>query len=334
MKLVYEDELLNLENAYNEVYSAVKQTEDNKITEAYTFLNLVPGSNSNEIEESYNKLKEKAETALNSENQNIIKAAKQNLAKLETHFQFLYKFVHQKELEADKRIIAITPKNMVFVKGGKFLMGDGTKNKDSIVCEVVVSSFFIDKYPLLVKEFRDFSEQNEIPMPKPPPWGWHDDHPMVNITWLEAFVYSRWIGKRLPTEAEWEFAARGGIKTKKFTYSGSNKIEDVAWYLANSDNITNPVALKKPNELGIFDMSGNVWEWCNDWYAEYVESDNEIINPLGPAEGTAKVLRGGSHKVDKDYCSVARRLFHFPNHFNESWGVRFVQDYSDSLSLK
>ena len=326
MKPVYENELLELENDYNKIYPVVKEKEDKAVNEAYAFLNLNPGAKSNEIKESYEKLKENLDNALNSNNFNIVKAAKESLTKLEAHFNYLYKTVHNNELKEEKRILDLTPPNMVFVQGGKFLMGEKIKAKEDITREVELNSFFIDKYPLMVKDFREFCEQNDWPMPESPPWGWHDDHPMVNISWQEAFIYSLWKGKRLPTEAEWEFAARGGIKTKKFLYSGSNKVDDVAWYLGNSNNITNPVALKKPNELGVFDMSGNVWEWCNDWYAEDSKTENGTINPLGPAEGSSKVLRGGSYKVDKDYCTLVKRMFHFPDHCHESWGVRFVKD--------
>jgi formylglycine-generating enzyme len=321
MKNVYESELLKIEDAFNEVYSIVKEKEDIATQEAYDFLNIKPGVTSYGIEDSYKKLKENMNAALNSSNYNIVKAAKESSIKLETHYHYLYKLVHDKELEEEQRLLCITPKNMVFVNGGKFMMGDNH--------EVEVASFFIDKFPLLVKDFKEFCEESELPMPEPPPWGWHDDHPMVNITWIEAFIYSIWVGKRLPTEAEWEFAARGGVKSNKSIYSGSNKIDDVAWYKDNSNNITNPVALKKPNELGIFDMSGNVWEWCIDWYAEYGKSETVIINPTGPEEGTARVLRGGSSKVSKDYCTVTRRLFNLPNSFNEFWGVRFVKDYTE-----
>jgi formylglycine-generating enzyme required for sulfatase activity len=223
---------------------------------------------------------------------------------------------------------------MVFVQGGKFRMGVKTDGGEDGMLEVEVSSFFIDKFPLMVKDYRDFAEKTQFPMPAPPSWGWHDDHPMVNISWMEAYFYALWVGKRLPTEAEWEFAARGGIKSKKFAFSGSNNIEDVAWYKANSNNITNPVALKKPNELGIYDMCGNVWEWCEDWYAEFEKSETVVTDPTGPKEGTTRVLRGGSYKLDKEYCTMSRRLFNFPDHFNVSWGVRFVKDYKEDITEK
>ncbi len=97
---------------------------------------------------------------------------------------------------------------------------------------------------------------------------------------------------RLPTEAEWEYAARGGNKSKGYNYSGSNNIDEVAWYESNSGETTHPVATKKANELGLYDMSGNVYERCSDWYDCYQSSPQ--INPSGPSEGRSRVIRGGS----------------------------------------
>jgi formylglycine-generating enzyme required for sulfatase activity len=97
---------------------------------------------------------------------------------------------------------------------------------------------------------------------------------------------------RLVTEAEWEYAARGGNKSRGYKYSGSNNLDAVAWYEDNSDYEMHPVGRKAPNELGIYDMSGNVWEWCYDWWGDY--TDEPQIDPTGPEEGYSRVLRGGS----------------------------------------
>ena len=133
------------------------------------------------------------------------------------------------------------------------------------------------------------------------------------ITYYEnGFIYklNQMTGKnyRLPTEAEWEFAARGGNvgKDNNHTYSGSNNINDVAWYWGNNNpNGTKPVGTKQPNELGIYDMTGNVLEWCGDWYGDYTATPK--TNPTGPATGSVRVFRGGCWHFDASYCRVSYR---------------------------
>lgn len=112
---------------------------------------------------------------------------------------------------------------------------------------------------------------------------------------------------RMPSEAEWEFAARGGNDSQGYKYAGSNVVDEVAWYDANSDAKTHPVASKKPNELGLYDMSGNLWEWCSDWQGHY--QPEAQTNPAGPDEGTHHVMRGGSWTYDATFCRVSRRNY-------------------------
>lgn len=112
---------------------------------------------------------------------------------------------------------------------------------------------------------------------------------------------------RMPTEAEWEFAARGGNKSKGYKYSGSNILDEVAWYGSNAEGVTHPVGTKKSNELGLYDMSGNLWEWCQDWIGHY--QPEEQTNPIGPAEGTHRIMRGGSWTYDQNFCRVSRRNY-------------------------
>lgn len=164
-------------------------------------------------------------------------------------------------------------------------------------------------------------------MPPVPEWGWIDDHPVVNISWQDAYDYAEWAGKRLPTEAEWEFASRGGSKSKKYKFAGSNNLNDVAWYSANSDLRTNPIGTKSPNELGIFDMCGNVLEWCSDWYSPYDLSD--INNPSGGKKGNFKVLRGGSWNVNELGCRITLRNHYDPDTYDNYFGFRCVKDLSN-----
>jgi formylglycine-generating enzyme required for sulfatase activity len=127
---------------------------------------------------------------------------------------------------------------------------------------------------------------------------------------------------RLPTEAEWEYAARGGSRSQGYKYSGSNTIGDVAWCGSNSNGETHPVATKQPNEFGIYDMSGNVWEWCQDWYGSY--SAGAQTNPTGPASGSYRVFRGGSWIVDARHCRVSNRNYGNPVNCNYALGMRLA----------
>ena len=126
----------------------------------------------------------------------------------------------------------------------------------------------------------------------------------------------------LPTEAQWEFAARGGNKSRGYKYSGSNYIGDVAWYDNNSDSKTHPVAQKRPNELGLYDMSGNVWEWCRDWYGGY--SSSSQTNPIGPTNGSYRVFRGGSWSFNARYCRVSIRYCLNPSNRLLNLGFRLA----------
>ena len=144
------------------------------------------------------------------------------------------------------------------------------------------------------------------------------NYPMYYVSWKECQSFIKKLNSitgqhfRLPTEAEWEFAARGGKKSRGYMYSGSDNKNDVVWYTQNNnDKGTRPVATKSPNELGLYDMSGNVEEWCYDWYGSY--SSSAQTDPLGPTSGSYRVRRGGSWFYDDTDCRVARRYFYLPS---------------------
>lgn len=129
-------------------------------------------------------------------------------------------------------------------------------------------------------------------------------------------------GYRLPTEAEWEYAARGGNESQGYKYSGSNIVENVAWYAGNSASATHNVKTESPNELGIYDMSGNVYEWCEDWHGDY--SSGSQTNPTGPSTGSARVLRGGCWNGVASHCRVSNRGYFSPSFSNSFLGFRVV----------
>lgn len=132
-------------------------------------------------------------------------------------------------------------------------------------------------------------------------------------------------GYRLPTEAEWEYAARGGKESRGLRYAGSNSAADVGWYGENSGSKTHPVGQKIPNELGIYDMSGNVWEWCWDWYASDYYAESPGADPSGPSAGEYRVLRGGSWSFSAGYLRVANRLFDGPTYSGDGRGFRLAR---------
>ena len=162
-----------------------------------------------------------------------------------------------------------------------------------------------------------------------PSWVIGDKFPVEQVSWEECQEFISKLNEatnrtfRLPTEAEWEFAARGGNKSGHTTFSGSNSIDDVAWYWQNCGLKTCPVKTKKANELGIFDMTGNVKEWCQDWYGSY--DSNAQTNPTGPSNGDLRVCRGGSYKDEEEDCRLSYRIGKDPSRDRDnSTGFRLV----------
>jgi formylglycine-generating enzyme required for sulfatase activity len=205
---------------------------------------------------------------------------------------------------------------MVFVEGGTFMMGIPTSeqiyrfDEDAVQHPVTVSSFRIGKYPVTQGQWEAVMGYNPSMHKK------GDNYPVERVDWYDIQTFLQRLnaitGKRyrLPTEAEWEYAARGGSCSNGYLYSGSNNVDDVAWYDENSGSSTHPVGQKLPNELGIYDMSGNVLEWCSDWDGDY--STDAQINPKGPSSGSNRVTRGGGYYRSATDCRVADRTFSLP----------------------
>jgi formylglycine-generating enzyme required for sulfatase activity len=220
---------------------------------------------------------------------------------------------------------------MVFVEGGAFQMGSEAGNlNEKPVHEVSLSSFYIGKYEITQSQWKavmgvGLSDMVEGEIAE------CQHCPMVIVSWDQAqeFISKLNIqtGKnyRLPTEAEWEFAAKGGVNGEGFEYSGSDELNSVAWCPENSLGVLHEVGGKKPNELGIYDMSGNVWEWCSDWFGKY--NSYVQINPVGPASGSPRVMRGGSWDCQTSFenrCRVATRQRLPPDAMSEDIGFRLV----------
>lgn len=219
---------------------------------------------------------------------------------------------------------------LVNIKGGVFEMGNEQSSRCKPVHSVTINSFSIGKYEVTVGQYKAFCTATGRTMPKAPEWGWNDNHPIVNVTFQDAISYCKWLSKkyggnwRLPTEAEWEFAARGGINSKGYNFAGGIDLEKLGWYEDNSGGQAQVVGKKIPNELGLYDMSGNVWEWCNDWYDTNYYKISPSNNPQGPASGTYKVLRGGSWFSVNPECTVTMRVYHSLNDASQYRGFRVV----------
>ena len=209
---------------------------------------------------------------------------------------------------------------MVYVEGGTFQMGSNRGYSDeNPIHTVTVNGFFMDKMEVTQAEYRRVMGNT------PSNYDGCDDCAVEEVSWHDANAYAKKVGKRLPTEAEWEYAARGGNKSKGYTYSGSNNLDAVGWYDRNSNKKTNPVGHKQPNELGLYDMSGDVFEWCSDWYGDY--SSSQQTDPQGSNSGESRVLRGGSWGNDAVNCRITYRCrFNLdgPVYGFNSFGLRLV----------
>ncbi|KAA0265746.1 MAG: hypothetical protein EDM75_01850, partial [Chlorobiota bacterium] len=220
---------------------------------------------------------------------------------------------------------------MVSIEGGTFTMGSTDGNSDEKpMHQVTVSSFMMSKTEVTQSLWESVMGSN------PSNFKWNE-RPVESVSWYDAVEFCNKLsekeglqkaysgsgeniscdftanGYRLPTEAEWVYAARGGNKSRGYKYAGSNDLDAVGWYGNNSGSETKESSKKQPNELGIFDMSGNVWEWCWDWYDQNYYSSTNQTDPRGPNSSSNRVLRGGSWYDDAEYCRVARRSSSAPD---------------------
>ena len=217
---------------------------------------------------------------------------------------------------------------MVYVEGGTFRMGataeqgEDARDNEKPVHRVILSSYLIGKHEVTQALWETVMGSN----PSRNKQG--GDYPVENVSWndcqefIEKLNVRTGMKFRLPTEAEWEYAARGGSRSKEYKYAGSNDLDEVGWYADNGGKDTHPVGQKKANELGLYDMSGNVLEWCQDWYEDYtVEAQT---NPAGPQSGRSRVLRGGARWGIAEFCRVSFRDCSYPGNAFFRDGLRLV----------
>ncbi|HEY2930197.1 MAG TPA: formylglycine-generating enzyme family protein [Acidobacteriota bacterium] len=261
-------------------------------------------------------------------------------------------------------------KDMVFIPGGKFLMGAGDGMPyEAPAHEVSVKSFRIDKHEVTVREFSRFVKETGFKT-EAEKFGWsgifnartaewekvdganwrhpdglsssaRDDEPVTQVSWNDALAYARWAHKRLPTEAEWEYAARGGIVGKKYAWGDELRPHGkppANWWQGHFPEHNTgedgylgraPVEKFPPNGYGLYDMTGNVWEWCADWFDSEYYAASPRENPAGPGKGVERVIRGGSFLCSENYCTnyrVAGRSHATPDSGLNNLGFRCVKD--------
>lgn len=218
---------------------------------------------------------------------------------------------------------------MMLVEGGTFAMGAtseqiviDTPEDEFPVHNVTLSNYYIGETEVTQELWNTVMGEN--------PSNFKGDLqcPVEMVSWDDCQTFiaklNELTGKafRLPTEAQWEYAARGGKQTKKYLFSGGDDLDAVAWHYYNASETTHPVKTKRPNELHLYDMSGNVWEWCADWYGSY--SADGQTNPTGPAKGAKRVVRGGAWSYMSNYAPVAYRNYCEPDFSWYACGLRLA----------
>ncbi len=253
---------------------------------------------------------------------------------------------------------------MILIKGGTFQMGcqnkkRGCEENERPVHQVTLSDYYLGETEVTVAQFRAFIEDtgyktdaeryggsviwNENDLENSFGIDWRCDErgkvrfldegnfPVIHVSWNDAVSYCNWLSTksnvqyRLPTEAEWEYAARGGKLSKGYIYAGSDDLEEVAWYASNSGSTIQEVGRKRPNELGLYDMTGSVWEWCSDWYGPY--SSGAQMNPTGAPKGSLRVIRGGSWAASPEICRATDRGFTKIENRDLNLGFRIARSY-------
>ena len=239
--------------------------------------------------------------------------------------------------------------DMIEVKGGTFSMGNSSFSRESPTRNVTLSTFYMSKHVVTNVQFAEFlniyGSQTVIEgefagklLFREDSWGvennngtWQaaagfEQFPAIKVTWYGAEAYCKWAGGRLPTEAEWEYAAKGGINKNAYAYSGSSTASLVAWFYDNSGHTNKQVGTKTANSIGLFDMSGNVYEWCSDWFGRYGDNLSPSADPTGPTSGVSKVIRGGYRSNGASDLHLTHRESISPDESYNFTGFRLVRN--------
>ncbi len=243
---------------------------------------------------------------------------------------------------------------MILVEGGDFYMGNtmSAQKEEKPEHKVTLNDFYISVYEVTFDEYDLFCEARGLEKPDDGGFG-RGKHPVMNISWDDAVMFCNYLsrkykldqvyeikndtsgfsvtydlsknGYRLPTEAEWEYAATGGNKSEHYAYVGSNDPKETTWFAENSGDRPSEVGKLKPNELGIYDMGGNAWEWCNDFYDAAYYFKTEASNPKGPEKGTTRVYRGANFASKKETLRPTRRFSLGQAYETGMIGIRLVK---------
>jgi formylglycine-generating enzyme required for sulfatase activity len=233
------------------------------------------------------------------------------------------------EKERKNQLLRKFSENMVLIAGGSYTMGctgEGCSDDEKPAHRVTVNSFKLSKYEVTQAQW--FAVMGN----QPSYFSGCDECPVEQVSWEEVQLFIEKLNEltglrfRLPSEAEWEYASRGGNQSGGYAYSGSNELDKVGWYEGNSGGKTHEVGRKQSNELGLYDMSGNVWEWCQDWYEAGYYARSPGNNPPGPSSGDGRVVRGGSWGFNSKDCRVSIRSWGQADLRIINYGFRLAQD--------
>jgi len=261
-------------------------------------------------------------------------------------------FKISKAYSSDLRIEIIQGIKLINLPAGSFLMGTGDTDHEWFCHSRPVREVRLDSFQLSVYEITQ-AQYEKVMGSNPSLMKGDDSRPVEQVSWLDAAAFCNKLselaglmpcydirnrscifsrnGFRLPTEAEWEYACRAGTDTKYYTGNSESDLELAGWYRANSQGTTHPVGQKKPNAWGLYDMHGNVWEWCNDWLGNYADCRNE--NPRGPNIGYSRVLRGGGWHYPAVGCCSAYRQRAKPEYRLSAVGFRIARSFNKPFGV-